>query len=36
VEKNWEQLVDIQREIEKRGYIECTEHRFLIIAEKER
>ena len=36
VEKNWEQLVEIQREIEKRGYIEVTEHRFLIIAEKKR
>ena len=36
VEKNWEQLVGIQREIEERGFIECTEHRFLIVAEKEK
>lgn len=34
VEKNWEQLTDIQREIEQRGYIESTEHRFLIVAER--
>ena len=34
VEKNWQQLVDIQREIERRGFIETTEHRFLIVAEK--
>ena len=34
VEKNWDQLVEIQREIEMRGFIECTEHRFLIVAEK--
>ena len=36
VEKNLEQLVGIQREIEERGFIECTEHRFLIVAEKEK
>jgi hypothetical protein len=35
VEKNWEQLMDIQREIERKGYIEATEHRFLIVARKE-
>lgn len=35
VEKNWNQLVEIQKEIESRGYVECTEHRFLIVAEKE-
>lgn len=34
VEKNWNQLVEIQREIECRGYIEATEHRFMIVAEK--
>lgn len=35
VERNWNQLMDIQREIEARGCIETTEHRFLIVAEKE-
>jgi len=35
VERNWEQLVDLQREIERRGFIETTEHRFLIVAEKD-
>ncbi len=35
VEKNWDQLMDVQREIEVRGCIECTEHRFLIAAKKE-
>ena len=35
VEKNWERLMDIQREIERKGYIEATEHRFLIVARKE-
>lgn len=34
VEKNWAQLLDVQREIERRGFIESTEHRFLIVAEK--
>lgn len=35
VEGNWNELVDIQREIEAKGCIETTEHRFLIVAEKE-
>lgn len=35
VEKNWDQLMDIQREIEACGCIECTEHRFFIAAKKE-
>lgn len=34
VERCWERLLDIQREIESRGYIETTEHRFLIVAQK--
>lgn len=34
VEKNWAQLVDIQREIEEKGFYETHEHRFLIVAEK--
>lgn len=36
VDKNWDQLVEIQREIEEKGFIECSEHRFLIVAEKEK
>jgi len=35
VEKNWNELMDIQKEIEECGCIECTEHRFLIAAQKE-
>lgn len=34
VEKHWEQLLEIQREIERRGFVEGAEHRFLIVAEK--
>ncbi len=34
VEKNWAQLLEIQREIEKNGYVMATEHRFLIVAER--
>lgn len=34
VERSWERLLGVQREIERRGYVEATEHRFLIVAQK--
>ena len=34
VEKCWDRLLDVQREIEEKGFVEGTEHRFLIVARK--
>lgn len=36
VERCWDRLMDVQREIEQRGFVEGTEHRFLIVARKMR
>jgi hypothetical protein len=34
VDKAFESLLDCQREIEEKGFVEGTEHRFLIVARK--
>lgn len=34
VDRCWRQLLDVQREIEEKGFFEVTEHRFLIAARK--
>lgn len=35
VERCWDRLTDVQREIEQRGCVEGTEHRFLIVARRQ-
>lgn len=34
VERCWDRLLDVQREMERRGCVEAVEHRFLIVAQK--